>query len=54
MEPPLHIGFTTEMFATGLFIRARTLFFPQTVLKIALTLPPYPMTGWCCSLVWSC
>jgi len=36
---PMHVGYTTDISATGLFIKASTIFPPKTVLKIALTLP---------------
>ncbi|MBI3621207.1 MAG: PilZ domain-containing protein [Nitrospirae bacterium] len=39
MELPTYVGYTTDISATGLFIKSSTIFPPQTVLKIALTLP---------------
>lgn len=38
-ELPTHVGYTTDISATGLFIKSSTIFPPQTVLRIALTLP---------------
>jgi len=38
-ELPTYVGYTTDISATGLFIKSSTIFPPQTVLKIALTLP---------------
>jgi len=35
----MHVGYTTDISATGLFIKSSTIFPPKTVLKIALTLP---------------
>jgi len=38
-ELPTNVGYTTDISATGLFIKSSTIFPPQTVLRIALTLP---------------
>ncbi len=38
-ELPIYVGYTTDISATGLFIKASTIFPPKTCLKIALTLP---------------
>jgi PilZ domain len=38
-ELPTYVGYTMDISATGLFIKSSAIFPPQTVLKIALTLP---------------
>ena len=50
---PIYVGYTTDVSATGIFIKASTIFPPKTVLKIALTLPDERVVLLTGEVVWS-